>query len=175
MPTAAGAYSVSAKLVERRFGKTVAVAGPYILYVTGDRRATIAVDTAPRSATVGQAMAVTGFILNQGAASWADPDPIAGVPLDALAPRNTGVFAQWVTADPALAPFIPPPVFVDSVPLEPGALAVIDVLIAPPAQPGQWSLVLDVADDRGSFALAGSAPASIPVTVSVVSSLAAPN
>ena len=175
MPTSAGAYSVSAKLVEQRFGATVATAGPYVLYVMGDRKAFIAVDASPRSATVGQAMAVTGYVLNQGTDSWADPDPIAGIPMEAFAARNTEVVAHWLTTDPALAPYSPPPVTVEAVPLSQGSMAVIDILVAPPPQPGRWALVLDVADDRGSFARAGSPPVIIPVMVSEASWVATPH
>ena len=64
---------------------------------------------------------------------------------------------------------------VAAVALAPGEIAHMDLVVAAPPAAGNWTLVLDVADTIGSFAAAGSVPASIPVTVSSSARLAAPN
>ena len=102
IPTAPGTYLISGKLVEQRFGTTIASAGPYVLYVAGDRTATIGVDTTPRSAIVGQPVAITGYVLNRGSETWSDPAPITGVPLDAFAPRDTAT-TEFVSIRPSSA------------------------------------------------------------------------
>ena len=175
LPTEPGAYDVTAKLVEQRFGHTVAVAGPYVLYVPGDRAATIQADVDPRSAIAGRSLDIPVSVVNDGSSSWADPLPIAGIPGAAFVPRSTRIWAHWQPDDPDIAVPPPPPVPVAAVALAPGEIAHMDLVVAAPPAAGHWTLVLDVADTIGSFAAAGSVPASIPVTVSSSARLAAPN
>jgi hypothetical protein len=168
IPADPGAYAVSIAVVEDRFGQTVAAAGPYTLFVPGARRATFGLDPGIRSLTLGASMKIDGYVVNTGVETWADPVPREPTPAHELPRRQTAVWAAWISDDPALAAVAPPPARLQPFWLGPSESGLLSVTIAAPPLPGRWALALDVADVDGSFAAAGSAPASITVYVTAV-------
>ncbi len=165
IPADPGAYAVSIALVEKRFGRTVAAAGPYTLFVPGDRRATFGVDTATRSLALRSTIKIDGYIVNTGSETWANPVSAEPTLAAELPGRQTAIWAAWVGDDPALAAVAPPPARLQPVWLGPGEVGPLRITVPAPPLRGRWALVLDVADIDGSFAASGSAPASIPVEV----------
>ena len=161
-------------LVDSRFGRTVASAGPYTLYVPGDPSVGYGLDLTPRSVVAGSSVAIEGFITNTGATTWADPTHPT-IPVAELEARLTTLSAWWLPAEPAPggmdpahprpAAHAPVPVRLGPVRLAPGGTGPLKVTLVAPAATGRWTLLFDVADVAGSFAARGSAPAAISVTV----------
>jgi hypothetical protein len=183
LPIEPGAYSVSVALRDPRFGDEVAIAGPYTVYVPGDRRATWELDATARTALVGSEIELAGTITNSGAGSWAEPAHAGSIPAAELPLRQTAIWAHWLplddadgsvsgatadaTATDAAAP-LGAPVRLRGVELGPGESGTIDLTVDAPLAPGRWLLVLDVEDSAGAFAATGSAPLAISVTVAAV-------
>ncbi len=185
LPTAPGAYRVQARLVERRFGRTVASAGPYTLFVPGDRHATIAAQVAAPAVSTGETVGVAVLITNTGSTTWADTRAPAGGVGERAPSLDTSLVAHWIPSEPdlgasdgaAAAPSpgtnvvsgdadLPDPIPVAQIPLAPGASKVLWLDIPAPRQPGAWTLVLDPVDAiNGSFAAGGNRPVSVEVFV----------
>jgi hypothetical protein len=168
-PTVAGTYRVAVSLRDPR-RKGIVARSTLTLFVPGERRATIVVTQAVDPVPIGTFSFAAG-VTNTGSATWSDPDwtPVLG--LAATGPRETRLVATWVLVKPltsaargAVAPFAPPPIRLDSLPLASGRGVAITAAIATPTSPGLWALYLDIVDDvDGSFAAHGSQPATILV------------
>lgn len=169
LPMAPGIYRLTITLTDTRFGRQVATAGPFNVYVPGPRAAGFGL---PGSQQVepGTATVISFAVANIGTETWADSDPASGPMFVTLAPRNTRLVGSWVA--PASidfdrgAPVPPPDVDFGSVPLAPGQAQVIDAVVNAPTLPGDWRLVIRMVDDReGVSAFLGSAPAIITFDV----------
>lgn len=164
-PAAPGPYRVAVTLREQRFGRSVATAS-MIVYVPGDRRATIATtEPAAGPVEIGR-MSFDTTIVNSGTLTWDDVRREPGAPPDPIAARRTRLIGTWIAADQASVEAGPAPARLDLglLPLAPGEAIDVHASVATPRTAGHWTLVLDLVDDMdGSFAGHGSRPDLIAV------------
>ncbi len=178
LPAEPGIYRVTASVIDRRLGGQFAAAGPFDLYVPGQRAASFIVPST-QSAEPGGLLPLSFAVRNIGAASWMDARLTRDLPFDLQPARNTRLIATWVSEAPTLdvdaapgedAAFVgsppPPPIDLGLVPFGASFGLRIEALVRVPARPGAWRLVIDVVDDvNGSFAMGGSAPGIVDVEV----------
>jgi len=170
LPGSPGVYRVTVTVTDLRQGRPVAAAGPFSLYVPGPRAARFVLppDT---SVEAGWLTQISFGIANVGSTSWADPQLVAGAPLDIERVRNTRLVGTWVreappAEDPLEVAVAPVPVPLGPVRLDPVYGQRVDALVRVPAEARLWRFVIDIIDDRdGSFATTGSAPGVIVVEV----------
>lgn len=169
VPSAPGLYRMTAVLTDRRFGKEVATAGPFNLYVPGPRAWNLVLP-ADRSVVAGGLTRVSVVVANIGTESWADPpaEP-GGSPLPGPR-RRTRLVGTWTgpayLADGRAGQGPLPTVDLGFLPLEAGYVQFVDELVQVPTQVGSWRLALRVVDDAGGpDAFVGSEPGVIRVDV----------
>jgi hypothetical protein len=169
LPAAPGIYRVSVTLTDNRFGKQVATAGPFNLFVPGPRAAGFGVP-GEEQVEPGALTPISFAVANIGTETWAETAPTSDQGFGPLAPRNSRLVGSWLPPEQVdyshPSPVPPPDIDFGPVPLEPGRAMVIDAVVRAPTVPGSWRLVLRVVDDReGAAAFLGSAPAVIDFSV----------
>ncbi len=172
LPHEPGAYLVSLRLTDRRFGRRVAAMARVTVFVPGDRRAILTLRSVDQQLPAGGTMPVWLTVGNSGSATWVDPEKRSATARDL--PRATRVMATWIpldahaspgdrrpsTAGALMAPGLRRTSVLRRVELGPGGSARFQAEVAVPGEPGRWALVIDVTDDiDGSFAALGSEPA----------------
>ena len=171
LPAEPGIYRVTVTLTDTRFGKQVATAGPFNLYVPGSRAVGFGLP-GEQQVEPGALAPISFAVANIGTETWADSVPESGPAFVTLAPRNSRLVGSWVEPTSIdfdrAAPNPPPDIDFGPVPLEPGLAQVIDAVVTAPTLPGVWHLVIRVVDDReGGSAFLGSAPAAISFNVAI--------
>lgn len=178
LPSTPGIYRVTATLTDNRFGRQVATAGPFNLYVPGPRAWSFSLPGEKEVASSGLAR-LSFVVANVGTESWTEPPPVPGPFAARPQPRNTRLVGTWVgpataggdralTGTPADIDFGP-------LPLEPGYAQPVDALIEVPMDPGSWRLVVRVVDDLdGPTAFTGSAPGVMIFDIQVPGEAATP-
>jgi hypothetical protein len=165
LPADPGTWVATVGLTDRRFGSTVATAGPATVFVPGPRRGTIRLFLHDDAVHAAQPLRISVSVSNTGDVTWADPRSVDGAPEDVVVRRATRVVARWIPLDvPGAAdggaPEVPAPVVLGEVPLDPQHFANLKADLEVPQAAGRWGLAIDIVDDvDGSFAAAGSQPA----------------
>ena len=164
LPEAAGAYTSSVAVVDRRFGRTVARSTPVTVFIPGERRATLWIQPDSGALEARSRFPLVLSVANSGTEAWAALAR-AEVTERNRRPQLTTVVATWVRVDgdPAAAragDVDRMRLEIARLALDPGRSMRLSEELPVPATPGRWALVVDLVNDvDGSFAALGSAPA----------------
>jgi hypothetical protein len=177
LPRDPGVYRVGVTLTDRRFGAVVAAGTPTVVYVPGDRAATVSVHVSAARTSGGRAVAtvrdsvrMTLVARNTGSRSWVDPTPGVRLP-DDVAPLDTRIMARWVAMDSGVAGggklADGPTLDLGPAALDPGQALGRSAQLVLPSTAGRWALVVEVSDTvNGRFSAIGSAPGVVVFDVS---------
>jgi hypothetical protein len=162
LPATPGIYRVTVTLTDQRFGREVATAGPFNLYVPGPRAWRVEL-TGPQEVAPGEQVRVSFSVSNVGTESWAPPSSEPGSPQAGELPRNTRLVGTWVGPNADLpgdrGSATLPDVQFGPLLLPAGAVQLVDQLIRMPPEVGEWHLLLRVVESHdGPSAFLGSAP-----------------